>query len=493
MKYVTTAARAREFDKHMIQDIGMPGSMLMENAAIAVTERIAGKTGDVLVLCGVGNNGGDGLAVLRQLIMRGIKAEAAIIGNTDSIKGDAKLNLEIAIKLSLPVYRVNSGIKMKGLLAARKYSVVVDAMFGTGLARSIEGTYADIICAVNEYDAYKIAVDIPSGISADTGKICGCCIRADETVTFQTAKRGHLLYPGREFAGKLTVAPIGIMDKYPAEYFLDYEDVCSMIPKRISNSHKGVYGKLLIIAGCDEYKGACIMSSRAALKSGAGLIKVFCTQSVADILLQSIPEVMSYSNRSWDSIDYNRLDELIAWADTIAVGMGLGDNGNLIRVIDSVLSAHKKTLLDADALNLISKERTLLNKLHPNCILTPHPGEFSRLTNRTIAEIEDDIVKSVQNFSETYTTNVLLKGATTVIAAPNGDICYNLTGNSGLSKGGSGDVLSGLIGSLAAQGMNIFDSACAGAYILGFTAQNTDIPQRAVCATDIIEEFSRIL
>ena len=490
MKYVTCAQGSRELDRLLIDKVGIPGVVLMEEAALAVAQKL--KDADsVLILCGTGNNGGDGFALLRILAMRGQTANAVLIGDPEKIKGDAKINYDIAQNMKLPICVVSDINGFNACLHKMRYSHIADALFGTGISRDITGLYADVINAVNSYDAVKVAIDMPSGVSSDDGKICSVCIRADETVTFQTPKRGLLLYPGHEAAGKITVAPIAPEYGEAAEFVLEKDDIKELLPKRRKNSHKGTYGKLLIIAACDKYAGAGILSTRSALKSGAGMIRLVSEKRASNAVLCVMPEIMTHDSNSFSDLDLATLKEYIAWCDAIAIGMGLGTD-NTDDIIRTVLSSGKSVLLDADALNRISEDDTLMSMLNANCIITPHPGELSRLMKCRADDIIKNPVYYAVEFAREHGVNVLLKGATSIIADPQGRVCYNLRGSSALAKGGSGDMLSGVISSLMVQGLTPFDAACVGAYINGCAAEEISCPERCSESKDITDALGYV-
>lgn len=487
MKYVSTAKGAREIDRKLIEDCKIPGIILMENAAFAVTEKVLQREGNVLVLCGCGNNGGDGLCIARQLNMHKRNVICAVIGNTEKIKGDALINYNAAVHSGCTVVNVNSISDLKNLFYENNIKITVDALFGTGLERDLQGLYAEVIGFVNAYDTYRIAADIPSGISADTGKVCGCAFRADETVTFQTAKRGHLLYPGREYTGILSVAPIG-RELEMHEYFSEKCDIAKELPKRKADSHKGTYGRVLIVGGCNEYAGAAVMAAISAQRSGAGLVRVLTQKRAADTLLNIAPEIMTSCTESF-SLHITDLQKHIDRCDCICVGMGMGQEYGNAELIKAFLMSGKKIVLDADALNCMARHRELLSLLHKSCVLTPHIGEFARLTEKSTEEINADYVGIAQDFVRKYHTNLHLKSSLSITVSET-DVVWNTTGNSGLAKGGSGDTLSGLIASLAAQGKDVFSSAYVGAYIQGLAAESEELSERTVSATDISAAYA---
>ncbi len=501
MKRVLTAQAMRNLDAHIINETGIPGSVLMENAAHALFRHVLchiNPKSHVLIICGKGNNGGDGLALLRILHMNGIDASAALLCGDSALKGDAAINLRAVRNIGLPCINISSEDELPELISAN--NIIVDAVFGTGLSRNVTGLPAKAIEAMNKAEAYRIAVDIPSGINADTGEILGTAFKADATITFQHLKRGLILFPGREYAGKVEVASIGMSSKEykfdNCEYCLEYDDIIRLIPKRTLNSHKGNYGRALLIAGSEDFFGASVMSARAALRAGAGLLKVVVPSEISPALF-TVPEAMvnPMPAGGWGSVDMLKLDSLIDWADCIAVGPGMGRDEGVKSVVNHVLQSGKPSVLDADALNAISAEASLCDHLHPNIVLTPHAGEMSRLCRCSTSDVTQDPVGFASMFTKRWNTNLLLKGATSVICSARGDIAYNLTGNPGLAKGGSGDVLTGIILAMIAQGLQPFEAACAGAFLLGKAADKAAeaISLRAITPGDVVEALKTVI
>ncbi len=501
MKRVLTAKAMRNLDAHIINETGIPGSVLMENAAHALFKHVLchiNSKSRVLIICGKGNNGGDGLALLRILHMNGINASAALLCEDSSLKGDSAINLRAIRNIGLPCINIRSEDELPELISAS--NIIVDAIFGTGLSRSVTGLSAKAIEAMNKAEAYRIAVDIPSGINADTGEILGVAVNADVTVTFQHLKRGLILFPGREYAGKVEVASIGMNSKEykfdSCEYCLEYVDMIRLIPKRPLNSHKGNNGRALLIAGSEGLFGASVMSARAALRAGTGLLKVVVPAEISHALY-TVPEAMvnPMPAGGWNNVDMLKLDSLIDWADCIAIGPGMGLDEGVKMVVNHVLQSNKPSVLDADALNSISDEASLYDRLHPNIVLTPHVGEMARLCRCSTSNVTQDPIGLASMFSRKWSANLLLKGATSVICSARGNIAYNLTGNPGLAKGGSGDVLTGIILAMIAQGLQPFEAACAGAFLLGKAADKAaeTISLRAITPVDIVEALKTVI
>ncbi len=490
---VLDASGARALDNYMINELGQPGYMLMENAAAAVLDELfLIESAPVLILCGKGNNGGDGIALYRRLVMQGVEADIVFFSDPKALTGDAGLNFNIIRAVGLPFYVVDTVDEFTDVFCSKRFSVVVDALFGTGLSKDITGLYADVIEMVNKADVYRLAIDIPSGIHADSGCVMGIAFRADKTVTFQTVKRGHVLFPGREYTGELSVKPIGILDAgygfTTDEFMLNDTDIKIRLPKRPLNTHKGDNGRALLIAGSKLMPGAAVMSALAAVRSGTGLLKVMCSENASAAINVRVPEAMTIP---WNVSTLYTLKDAIKWATAIAIGPGLGNDIETADAIELVLEAHKPTIIDADGINTISLNRGLYDKLHESVILTPHPGEMQRLTEIPVSDITDNPYSTASTFAQKFNTNLLLKGATSIIAMPDGRICYNITGNPGLAKGGSGDVLTGIILALASQGLDIAEAAITGAYIMGKAADRAAecFGERSMTPVDVVNSI----
>ncbi|MEG1560092.1 MAG: NAD(P)H-hydrate dehydratase [Clostridia bacterium] len=500
MKNIVTGEKMRALDAYMINECKIPAILLMESAAEAVLNEITeGGFKRVLILCGAGNNGGDGLALLRKLIMRGIDAEGALLFADETFSGEARLNLDILKSTGVIFKILDSKVAVDLLFSGAEYDIIIDAIFGTGLNRNIEGNAAYVIERANAFTAFKIAVDIPSGVDATTGHIFKTAFRADKTVTFQAIKRGLLIFPGREFAGDVILKKIGLTPenyKISNEFLIEQDDVRMLLPIKRQNSNKGDFGRLLIIAGSENMRGAPIMTLRAAIRGGAGLTKLLSVASVVENISLKVPEAMAESlGENYDAIDFDVLKRGINFADCIAIGPGMGGREGVFKIVSEVLMSKKPTVIDADALNALSLNSGGLSLLHENAVVTPHLKEFSRLSLKSVDEIIDDPVNSALCFSKRFSAAVLLKGPTTIITNKDGELQYNITGNAGLAKGGSGDVLTGLIGAMLASKLNPFSAAGAGAFLLGHSAMTAArlLNLRALIASDVIDAIGETL
>lgn len=456
MKYVVTAAEMRQYDANTMERTGIPGMVLMERAALEVLHVICSRIPYkdrakqyVLILAGVGNNGGDGLALARMLSEEGFWVEVWGVGNPERATGQWIQQGNILTK-----YPVEFGGKPR----REEYTIIVDALFGVGLTREIEGEYADAIAFCNDREAFKVAVDIPSGISADTGKVLGCAFRADVTVTFDFIKRGVVLYPGCEYAGEVILRHIGISERsfYGQEpgMFLYDEPLSKLLPKRDPGGNKGTFGKVLLIAGSRNMAGAAALSAKAAYRAGAGMVKVLSNLENRGILQEAVLEALFGT--------YEELMDAAAWADVIGIGPGLGKSKEAEYALKTVIeNSDKPLLLDADALNLLAEKGWISDALDSSVrrgrqvILTPHVGELSRLTGHTVLQLKENLPGYAMEYAKKTGTVVVAKDARTYVCMKGSPVFVNKNGNSGMAAAGSGDVLAGCILGLLAQGLKI--------------------------------------
>jgi hydroxyethylthiazole kinase-like uncharacterized protein yjeF len=493
-----TSPQMRALDKHAIDEIGIPGMVLMENAARAVVEEIEERFEDVefltvAVVCGPGNNGGDGFAIARHLHLRGADVDVFLVCDPAELKGDALTNYKLLEPIGLDVIAWNEHEEV----ALDDYDLVIDALFGTGTVRKPEGKYLQAVEAINDSPAFVIAVDVPSGVDATTGEVPGAAVFADVTVTFQCAKSGLVLPPGRDYVGDLVVAPISIPEKEDilaaAPFGLpEDEDVFERLPVRPRDAHKGDFGNVLVIAGSRGMSGAARLVGMAALRTGAGLVKVAVPESIRAEVAAYHPEIMTIAlpetaDGTIAAAAMDTLKSYAEWADVIAVGPGFGQHEETARFLDAFLSIGKPLVIDADALNLIAAHK-LLPKIPADTVITPHPGEFDRLAGKKHASFQDR-AQAARDFAEKHHLSLLLKGAPTLCFDSNGFGMVNPTGNPGLATAGSGDVLTGIVAALRAQGLNSHASAWVGAYLHGRAADLAveDVGEASLVAGDVIE------
>ena len=460
MQHILTPQEARALDTYMIETLEIPGILLMEQAASAVADaaiRQAGG-GKILVVCGGGNNGGDGWAAARILLTRGYSVQ---IGYTSlNLPPDAAANMRFFTHTSF-AHALTEENAEDFFSAHRDASVVIDALFGTGLSRVPEGLYAKMIGLINGHPGYKIAVDIPSGVFGGTGQ-GDIAVEADETVTFQCPKPGHFLYPGRHNTGRLTVAPIGIASGFPMPALVHMDGLS--LPERTANSNKGTYGRLHILAGSQGMSGAAILCARGAIRAGAGSTALFSCSYTVDKLQATVPTALALPIGDDSSRVRNASpDALLSHCTAVAAGPGLGNHGDLRGLLSQLAVSPLPKVLDADALNILSAD---VPAFCPGTVLTPHPKEFSRLSGKTVEEILADPIGTARAYAAAHGVILLLKGATTVVTDGQ-STCLVTAGSPAMAKGGSGDVLTGVIGGLLAQGISPFEAACAGAYLCG--------------------------
>jgi len=492
MKYLVDSKEMKQLDKNTIEYFGIPSLVLMERAALSVYGEIKKRFGldkHILIICGAGNNGGDGLAIARLLFLDGYFVHIYMPMHPAKMTEETKCQYQTGEKYGIPIVEKPE----------MDYDIIIDALFGIGLSRPLEGEFKELIGWCNKGKAVRIAVDMPSGISADTGAVLGEAFLADMTVTFGFAKAGQMVYPGAGFCGKLIVADIGIDDKsmldtLPSLCCLEDSDISEKFPKRKKDSHKGSFGKVLVIAGSNTMAGAAWFSGKGAYLSGCGLVEIFTPEKNRDILLTKLPEAI-VTDYSQDSLDVSLLREKIDWADVILAGPGIGLSHTAEVIIKEVLSQKEKpVVLDADGLNIIAANPSLLKKTKADVVITPHLGEMSRLTGREISQIKENLIHSAKSFAEKYHVVCVLKDARTVIASQE-NCCINPTGCNGMASGGSGDVLSGLIAGILAQNKTPMEAAALGAYIHGKAGEDAARLQgnASMLASDILNQIPQVI
>lgn len=493
MAKVLDAAQAKELDRISIEELGMPSLVLMERASLQVAEAVAETTSRderILAVCGSGNNGGDGVAAARILAEWGYSVTILLLGEEDKFTEDLAVQIRIARNL---------GIKILGNEDMADYSVILDGIFGIGLAREITGKYREWIEKINGTEARVYAIDIPSGIHAATGKALGVSVRADVTVTFGGRKLGHMLFPGRQYCGQVLVKDIGFpreaWDRISCDCITyDKKDLMEKFPVRIPQSNKGNYGKLLVVAGSETMGGAALFAARAGYLVGAGLVKVVTHENNRTLIQERLPEALTgiYCQDCYD------LSQDLAWATSVVIGPGLGRSEQSSGLLRQVLNIRDiPVLIDADGLNMLAEcpeyfdgDRRLL--LPGNFVVTPHLKEMSRLRNCSVEEIQDGVIDSARNY--TAGAVVVQKDAVTVVS--DGKQAYvNSSGNHALAKGGSGDVLSGIIGGLLARGVDGFLAASLGVYLHGLTGEEyvKHRSSSSMLATDILDLLPLVL
>lgn len=492
MKLVT-AKEMKALDVQAQNDYAMPGILLMDNAAQAVAEAVhealtALEGERVVIFCGGGNNGGDGLGAARWLQSYGVSVRAFIVGAAlDAVQGDAAMELAMFTKAGGRVEALSTEDDwVLAELAASKADVLVDALLGTGFHGELEGDVLRACELLNKSEKYILAVDIPTGVNADNGAVCEQAVRADHTVTMALVKTGLLLYPGREYCGDIELAdismPVKLVEDYKSDkYRLTDEIVRELLPLRKANAHKGDAGRVVICAGSPGYTGAAALASDAAVKAGAGLVSLYTPLSSRDMLAIKLTEVMVHGllERMPGILGGGAASDVASSAedaDVLAIGPGLGTSESTQEAVRTILQKiTTPVVIDADALTALAGHTEILAAMQAQKVLTPHPGEMARLTGLEIAEIEADRINVAKKYAEEWQAIVVLKGAPTVIGCPNGTVYVNSTGNSSLATGGSGDVLTGIIAGLAAQEISLQEAAICGVYLHGLAAELTGI------------------
>ena len=507
MKLVT-AEQMRTIDTRAIEGMSVPGVALMENAGrgvFSVIEEEIGEVGDLsfVIVCGRGNNGGDGFVVARFLKNAGAKVTSYLLGAKSEVRGDAKINLDIALKAKIEVVEIRSEASVskleKGLNAA---DVAVDAIFGTGFKGATDGLPAKVVEVLNQFEGLVFSVDVPSGLDSTTGQTEGPCVVADVTATLCLPKRGLLLYPGRQCAGDVYVVDIEVPsaaieeEKVKVE-LIDESYVESALPLRPHGAHKGRFGHLLVVAGSLGMTGAAALASMSALRVGCGLVTLAIPASLNDAMEVKLTEVMTLPLPETESrtLAPEGLDAILSFLekiDALAIGPGLSTNPETRKLVLKLLPEVKcPTVVDADGLNCLSFDMSVIRKCKAPLVLTPHPGEASRLIGTSASEIDRERIDYAVSISKRFSSILVLKGAPTVVANTEGLAYVNQTGNSGMATGGSGDVLTGMIGGFLAQGVGGFEASRIAVYLHGLAGDigAERMTEYSLVAGDIMEDI----
>lgn len=509
---VLTAEQMRHLDRATI-DGGVPGIELMRHAGAAVYEFLAdslcaGRESKIVIVAGKGNNGGDGFRVAELVASAGGAVTVLLAGEQSAVSGDARTCLDAALAAGADireiVHAADLGTVSEIVASA---DIIVDALFGTGLRGEVSGLPADIIDTINNTDAVIVAVDIPSGVDAGTGGMAVHAVQADYTVTFGCPKVGNVIPPGEYACGEVSVVDIGLSAEAlaaitPFAETLSPPEAALLIPERRWDAHKGTAGRVFVIAGSAGKTGAAALTSMAVLRAGAGLVTLGCPESLNDILEVKLTEPMTLplpevrKKRCLSLRALGSIRQQAKTADVLAIGPGLGVNHETTELVRRLLADFAgRAVVDADGLNAFAGRMDLFCGMPGEMVLTPHPGELSRLLGIPAEDITDDPVAAVKAAQEVTGKTVLLKGAPTLIAGPEGKIWVNGTGNEALATAGTGDVLTGIIAGLAAQGLDMFDAAVLGAYLHGLAgeAASGETGIHAMIAGDVLAKLSGIL
>jgi hydroxyethylthiazole kinase-like uncharacterized protein yjeF len=509
---VVTAEVMRRLDRKAIEEFGIPGLVLMENAARGTLGAMFRHFPDLLkkrvgILAGRGNNGGDAFAVARYLLNRGIACQVYLLAAREEVRGDAAANLEILTRMGgtlVEILNLEEWESRKEQVAAN--DLLVDGILGTGLRGGVKGFFQEIIEFVNSLGKPVVAIDIPSGLDSDSGQVLGACIQAALTATFGLLKRGLLLLPGAQYGGRIVLVDISlpqsaVESEAIGDHLLEGADFLPFLTPRSPGAHKGDFGHLLVLSGSPGKTGAAAMVCQAALRVGTGLVTLGIPESLNPILEAKLTEPMTEplpetKEKTLGLAAQGRIMELCGRKTALAIGPGLSMNGETVKLVHKLVrSINLPAVIDADGLSALAGRLDLLRKSQKDLILTPHPGEMARLTDRSIGEIQKDRISASRDFAKKYGLTLVLKGARSVVASPQGEVFINPTGNPGMASGGTGDILTGMIGGFLAQGFPALEAAKLGVFLHGlagdFVAHRKG--SRGIAAMDLAEEAPQLL
>lgn len=500
---VVTAHTMQEIDKRAIEELGISGLRLMENAGCCCVDEIIsqfGINGCAVVFAGKGNNGGDGYVIARLLSQRGWDIKLYVMAGRDEICGDAAINLEVLPQDTISFCTQEGQLSTLYSENIFQADVIIDALLGTGLRSDISGVYMEAINLINSAGRPVVSVDIPSGIHGTTGRILGNAVRASTTITFAFAKLGHVLYPGAEYTGRLIVADIGIppqlMESASGYDFLNEEIIRPMLHRRDRQAHKGQFGHCLIIAGSAGKTGAAALCANSAVRAGSGLVTLAVAESLHQVIEIKTTEVMTValpdSNSGYlTSNAFQAIEKQLTGKNAVALGPGLGRRPGTTSLVHNIVeSVSLPLVIDADGLNALAEDIVVLRrKKSDTVILTPHPGEMARLLGTSIPDVEAIRISVAQEFARSFGIYLVLKGARTIIASPAGTAAINGSGNPGMATGGMGDVLTGILVSLLGQGYCGWDACRLGVFIHGYAADlvAAEKGEIGICAGDVQE------
>jgi hydroxyethylthiazole kinase-like uncharacterized protein yjeF len=467
---ILNAEQMRSIDRRTTESFGIPSIVLMENAALAVIDAIEAHYPDIdraAIFCGTGQNGGDGFAIARHLENRGVVPMIFIVGDRAKLTGDAQTNFITCLRLSIPTYDVTDPDHVEdAIVRAADADIIVDAIFGTGLARAPEGLHAEVIRAITELRLPVVAVDLPSGANASSSEVFDPCLQAEVTVTFAAPKMCHVFEPAAAYCGEVIVADISIPDVALEEEgvalaMLTTRDIQPLVAPRLARTHKGTYGHVAIIGGSPGRSGAAVMATRGAIRSGAGLVTVMTDTDTAKLVHTASAESMTFAGTD--------VREFLSGKTSVVIGPGLPDHERAYAWVRATLaSIDLPAIIDASALNAFAGRLGEINPQGKPRVITPHPGELARLIGSDAKTINADRITAVRNAARDSKCVVVLKGFQSLIAEPDGHVYVNPTGNPGMASGGMGDVLSGMIGAFLARGDDATEAACAAVYLHGF-------------------------
>lgn len=506
--YLVYADEMQQMDRLTIESFGIPGRVLMESAGRGATEILLRKKSNlnhksIGVMAGRGNNGGDGFVMARYLAQKGIKVALYLLADKKRVTGDAAANLRLLASLDVPLIELTDReVFLKHKEAMRNHDLWIDAILGTGLKSDVKGFFGEIIKFINNSKKYIFSVDIPSGLNSDTGLPCGIAVCADATATFGFAKTGHILYPGADYTGDLEIVDIGIPpyiadEVAPQQYLITENMAGSYIQPRKQDAHKGNTGHLLVIAASTGKTGAAAMAAGSAIRAGAGLVTLGIPASLNPVLETQIIEAMTFplpekTAGTMGADAFVKILTLMAGKQCLAIGPGIGTDPDTMEIVCQIIQASEVPIvIDADGLNSLAGRTDILNTLKAPAVLTPHPGEMARLANITTREVQSNRISCARKFAVKFNIHLVLKGARTIIAHPDGSVYINPTGNPGMASGGMGDVLTGIIAGLITQGLPIKKAAHAGVFLHGAAADclAEKISPTGFLATEVMNEI----
>jgi len=494
---ILTSTQMRNIDRRTIERLGVPSIVLMENAAIAVVDAIFAhypNSERVAIVCGTGQNGGDGFAVARHLENRGVVPVIVIVGDRGSVRGDAQTNLLVCERLGIPIYDIAVGGDLETALAhAADTDVLVDAIFGTGLNRAPAGIYADVIRGIAELRIPVLAIDLPSGANASSAEPFEPCVQAEVTVTFAAPKLCHIFEPAALYCGEVIVADISIPDAAVEEEavtlaLITPKSIQPHIAPRLAATHKGTYGHVGVIAGSPGRSGAAVMCARGAIRMGAGLVTVMTDEMTAKLVHVGSIESMTDSGAD--------VTEFLRNKSAALIGPGLPDDDASYANVRAIVSAIDLPLIiDASALNAFASRAGEINPRGLPRVITPHPGELARIMGTDTKSIGADRIAAAREAARACNCVVVLKGYQTLVAEPDGHVYVNPTGNPGMASGGMGDVLSGVVAALLARGTDPVDAACTAVYLHGLAGDllKEEIGDTGLAATDVADRIPRAI
>ena len=478
---VVTGQQMKEIDRKAIEESNLSGLILMENAGLRIFQNLKNiypslRLKKIIIFTGSGNNGGDGFVVARHLYNYGVKVKVFLLSHSSKIKGEAEENLNIINKMGVELFEAETTKLEEIQRAIQNSDLIIDAILGTGLHGKVTSLKAKIIDLINIANKEVVAIDVPSGLDTDTGRIEGPCIKATHTITLALPKIGLLIFPGASYAGKVTVEDIGIpsyllKNNKIKTNIVTKEIVKSLLPFRATYSHKGSFGKVLILAGSIGMTGAAYLASEAAMRSGAGIVVLGIPRSLNPIMEVKLTEVMTLplaetKKQSLGEEAEETILKLMKNYSILGIGPGISRQAETQRLVRKVIEKSNIPLVvDADAIYALSEDPTILKKTKTPLVITPHPGEIAKLINKDVDYILNNQLDITREIAQKYGIVVVLKGARTIIANKEGEVYINVGDNSGMATGGSGDVLTGIICSLIAQGADNFSAAITGVYI----------------------------